>query len=86
MIKQGWVWYLVLGIFYLGLIFIAFSFYNRSENIRLLNTEEDIEASFEGNDWETWESKSDFTARLAIHCRTTLTSCELPAIVPTWWL
>ena len=67
MTKQGWVWYLVLGIFYLGLILIAFSFYNRSENIRLLQTEEDIEASFEGNDWVTWENTKNGVIAKNVH-------------------
>ena len=67
MTKQGWVWYLVLGIFYLGLIFIAISFYNRSENIRLLQTEEDIEAGFEGNDWVTWENTEQGVIAKQVH-------------------
>ncbi|MEZ4825883.1 MAG: histidine kinase [Bacteroidia bacterium] len=54
MTKRGWAWYLTVGIFYLGLAALIFTFHSRSSQIRTLHTEEETEAVFEGNDWVTW--------------------------------
>ncbi|MCB0836624.1 MAG: histidine kinase [Bacteroidetes bacterium] len=67
MTKQGWIWYSVLGIFYLSLLYIAFSFYQRSNNIRLIHENEELEASFEGNDWVTWENTEKGVIAKQVH-------------------
>lgn len=54
MAKKGWVWYAILGVFYLGIAWIGYSFYTNVEEIRLLKVDENIEGEFEGNDWVTW--------------------------------
>ncbi|MEZ4772155.1 MAG: histidine kinase [Bacteroidia bacterium] len=55
MTKKGWAWYLTLGIFYLGLATLIFSFYSRSLQVRTFHSDEETEAVFEGNDWVTWK-------------------------------
>jgi sensor histidine kinase YesM len=67
MTKKGWIWYLVLGVFYLGLFYIAFTFYQYSNNVRLIHEGEELEASFEGNDWVNWENTEKGVIAKQVH-------------------
>ncbi|MDX2248600.1 MAG: histidine kinase [Bacteroidia bacterium] len=67
MAKKGWAWYLTLGIFYLGLGALIFSFYSRSVHIRTFHADEEIEAVFEGNDWVTWKDTPQGVIAFHVH-------------------
>ncbi|MEM6804823.1 MAG: histidine kinase, partial [Bacteroidota bacterium] len=55
MTRQSWAWYTILGMFYIGLIWLVYSFYSKSHEIRTVKVVPGIDAQFEGNDWVTWE-------------------------------
>ena len=55
MAKRGWVWYLLLGVFYLGLILLAYFFYEETSQVEAINADVEVDSEFEGNDWITWE-------------------------------
>jgi hypothetical protein len=56
MTKNNWVWYAVLGIFYLGLGWITIQFHFRVSEIESLHIDEALESEFRGNDWVSWKS------------------------------
>lgn len=55
MTNRSWVWHILLGIFFLGLILLAYFFYLESANISQLNADAEVDSEFEGNDWITWQ-------------------------------
>lgn len=55
MANRGWVWYALLGTFFLGLILLAYFFHVEASAISALNADAEIDSEFEGNDWITWE-------------------------------
>ena len=54
MTKHNWVWYIVLGLFYIGLAYLTYSFFSESEQIRTLHVDEKLDSEFAGNDWVSW--------------------------------
>ena len=55
MTRQSWAWYTILGIFYIGLVWMVYGFYTKSQEIRATKVVPGLNAEFEGNDWITWE-------------------------------
>ncbi|MEM9937010.1 MAG: hypothetical protein AAF824_25495, partial [Bacteroidota bacterium] len=57
MTKKKWVWFAVLGVFYLALLLMGYTFFKNKQVISLLHQGDQVEAVFEGNDWITWEER-----------------------------
>ena len=54
--RNSWAWYATLGIFYLALAWTGYSFDRQAGEVRRLQVDEELDGSFEGNDWVTWEN------------------------------
>ncbi|WNJ16265.1 histidine kinase [Pontibacter sp. G13] len=54
MTKKGWLWYLALGMFYLGLCVLGYTYYLQVQHIANYRVDPEIDGEFEGNDWVSW--------------------------------
>jgi len=54
--RNSWVWYTTLGVFYLALVWTGYAFERQSAEIRRLQVDEELEGRFEGNDWVSWRN------------------------------
>lgn len=57
MSKMKWVWFGVLGVFYVALLLMGYTFFQNKQEITLLHETDQVEAEFEGNDWVNWEER-----------------------------
>ncbi|MFK7925564.1 MAG: histidine kinase [Bacteroidia bacterium] len=55
MTHKNWIWYTVLGVFYLGLGWITYQFQHNVSTIETQQIDESLEADFKGSDWVSWE-------------------------------
>ncbi|MEO0899106.1 MAG: histidine kinase [Bacteroidota bacterium] len=60
-------WYVVLGLFYVGLGLWFYSFYLEANEIRAFNVVPGLESSFEGNDWVEWEDTDKGVIAKKVH-------------------
>ncbi|RMG27313.1 MAG: hypothetical protein D6730_07450 [Bacteroidetes bacterium] len=67
MAKKGKVWYVILGVFYLGLGVLTYVFHQRLAHIASLHTGEEIKSDFEGNDWVSWEDTPEGVKAVRVH-------------------
>ncbi|MEL6671963.1 MAG: histidine kinase, partial [Bacteroidota bacterium] len=65
--NQTWLWYGLLGLLYLSLGWMVFSFYTQSQDIRSHHQGENLDAEFAGNDWVTWENTEKGVVATRVH-------------------
>ncbi len=67
MIRESWIWYILLSLFYIGLFIIGYSFYQEYRYIRILHTGDEVSNVYEGNDWVTWEDRDNGVFAKDVH-------------------
>jgi sensor histidine kinase YesM len=65
--KTGGIWYALLGLFYLGLGWLAFAFYQQDQEIQAFRVDEEITATFPGNDWVGWQHTEQGVVASHVH-------------------
>ena len=65
--RQGWLWFVLLGIFYLSLFALAWTYSLRSEAVARLHEGDNTNAEFQGNDWVVWEDTQEGVFAKSVH-------------------
>lgn len=76
MIRESWIWNILLGVFYLGLLLLGYSFYQEYRIIRLLHMDDEVSAIYEGNDWVRWEDRENGVFAADVHPLLTYKAAE----------
>lgn len=73
--QKGWSWILILGLFYLGLVWLSVSVTLEISETRSLREGAALESEFSGNDWVTWKDTDEGVIASRVH--------PLPSYKPT---
>jgi signal transduction histidine kinase len=65
--QPRWIWYTLLGIFYLGLAAQVVWYEVRSDYLWTYRVDEEVFGLFEGNDWVTWEDTENGVVAERVH-------------------
>ncbi|MEM7372652.1 MAG: histidine kinase [Bacteroidota bacterium] len=67
MTKTGWVWYVILGMFYLSLSVITFTYFQEATHIRDMYSQSEIVGEFAGSDWVSWKNTEKGVVAERVH-------------------
>lgn len=67
MTQKGKLWYVILGLFYVSLAVLTYTFHQRAIQLTLLHADEEIKSDFEGNDWVSWEDTPEGVRAVRVH-------------------